>query len=298
LFALLAAAVIGLLAAGGVSCVGASNPAAVPPPTPDTLALVEGLELFERGDYDLAREQFRVSALSESTWIRAESFLYLNALEMELGNYDAAGLHLNRYHAETMRLMRDSAERMARQTARLRRRQETIVVVGIVFAAMVVGGGVWLGRPRRRVGQVDNATALSAVPAATPWQEGSFALWMASAESFKQTPLWDEIAELAAQRPGREARVLTTARQEVLDAELAGTFAGFAETLRAEWPALTGGDVKLCCLSLLPLSPFGRALCFGSVETNIIKQRKHTIKKKLVGDGRGREMFEFIFSPR
>ncbi len=287
--ALLAAVTLGLLAAGGVSCGRAANPVSEAAPSPDTLALVEGLQLFERGDYDLAREQLRESARSESTWIRAESFLYLNALEMELGNYDAAGLHLNRYHAETMRLMRDSAERMARQTARLRRRQETIVIVGIVFAVLVVGGGVWLGRRRTRVPEREVVNIDS-----TREQKE----WLVAAENFKHTPVWEEIAALAAQKPGREARVLTTVRQEVVDAELAGTFAGFADTLRAGWPALTGGDVKLCCLSLLPLSPFGRALCFGSTETNIIKQRKHTIKKKLGDDERGHAMFEFIFAVR
>jgi hypothetical protein len=286
-----------LVAVSGVACGGARGPVAVAEPSADTLAMVAGLELFERGDYDLAREQLRVSARSESTWIRAESFLYLNALEMELGNYDAASLHLNRYHAETMRLMRDADERMARQTARLRRRQEIIVVVGIVFAVGVIGGGVWLGR--RKAGVLP--------PAKTDGNEMEdfssrgvleSVSWLADAEGFKQTAVWAEIAELAAQRRGREARVLTTARQEVLDAELAERFAGFAAALREGWPALTGGDVKLCCLSLLPLSPFGRALCFGSTETNIVKQRKHTIKKKLGEDERGRAMFDFVFTPR
>ncbi len=299
LLALLAAVVLGLPAASGVSCARVGAPVVAEEPSADTLALVEGLGLFERGDYDLAREHLRESARSESTWIRAESFLYLNALEMELGNYDAAGLHLNRYHAETMRLMRDADERMARQTTRLKRRQEIIVVVGIVFAVLVVGGGVWLGRTRRR----ESLPAVSA--AGTPLQVGNFAHpepesedWLAAAEEFKQTSLWEEIAGLAAQKPGREARVLTTARQEALDAELAERFAGFAGALRAGWPALTGGDIKLCCLSLLPLPPFGRAICFGSTETNIVKQRKHTIKKKMGADDRGRAMFDFIFAPR
>jgi hypothetical protein len=83
-----------------------------------------------------------------------------------------------------------------------------------------------------------------------------------------------------------------------LDGELAARFADFAATLREGWPTLTTGDVKLCCMSLLPLTPFARALCFGSTETNIIKQRKHTIKKKLAADTRGRALFDFIFEAR
>jgi hypothetical protein len=118
------------------------------------------------------------------------------------------------------------------------------------------------------------------------------------AEIFKQTPIWAEVSALAAQPSGRDAKVLTTARQEVLDAELAVRFADFAGTLRGGYPSLTAGDVKLCCLSLLPLTPFGRALCFGSTETNIVKQRKHTVKKKLAVDARGQALFDFIFEPR
>lgn len=80
--------------------------------------------------------------------------------------------------------------------------------------------------------------------------------------------------------------------------ELAETFSDFATTLRNTYPALTAGDVKMCCLSLLPLSPFGRALCYGSTETNIIKQRKHTIKKKLSADAPGHALFDLIFEAR
>jgi hypothetical protein len=121
---------------------------------------------------------------------------------------------------------------------------------------------------------------------------------LADAEIFRRTALWDELSALAAQPAGRGARVMSASRMEVLDGELAVRFADMAERLRTGWPSLTAGDVKLCCLSLLPLSTFARALCFGSTETNIIKQRKHTIKKKLSAAPPGPALFEFIFTPR
>ncbi len=296
LIALSAATVFGLLAAGGVSCGGRPVAVVESPPSPDTLALVEGLRLFEEGRYDLAREQLSVSALSASTYIRAESFLYLNALEMESGNYDTARPWLEKYHAETVRLLRSAAEasaRAAEQAARLRRRNDILAAGMIVVVILIAGATVLLTRRRRPEKKAHEGEGTPPAPEISGWGR-----WLDDAGRFQKTEIWDEIVALAAQKPGREARVLTLSRQEALDGELGEVFSDLAATLRADYPALTAGDVKLCCLSLLPLSSFGKALCWGSTETNIIKQRKHTIKKKLWGDERGRALFEFIFGER
>jgi hypothetical protein len=299
---LIAAAGIVLAAAVGVSCGGGGTvEAEVAPPQPDTLALVDGLRLFEEAEYDLARDRLLESARSTSTYIRAESFLYLNALEMELGNYDAAQPWLERYHAETVRLLSsaaDASRRMSEQAARLQRRHDALVV-GLVCVAVVALGVMVFWLLRRRGGAEVSVAEVGA--AAVEVDISDWRRHLADAEAFRGTEVWAEVLELAAQKPGRDARVLSLARQEVLDAELAVRFADFATRLRADWPALTAGDVKLCCLSLLPLTPFGRALCFGSTETNIVKQRKHLIKKKLAADSRnphGPALFEFIFSGR
>ncbi len=309
LIALLAAAAFGLSVAGGVSCSDGPGPAPVSQPaapSADTLALVEGLRLFEEGRYDLAREQLEVSARSSGSQIRAESYLYLNALEMELGNYDAARPWLEKYHAETVRLLRGAAEasaRVAEQTARLRRRQDTLIVGVLVFVVLSVGAVIFFVRRRRelpgRAASLDDGSVArlddGSVAGLDPEDR---ARWMAAAETFRRSAIYDEVTALASQKPGREARVLTAPRQDALDAELAAVFADFASHLRTVCPSLTSGDVKLCCLSLLPLSPFGRALCWGSTETNIVKQRKHTIKKKLCLDPVGRALFNFIFDAR
>jgi hypothetical protein len=111
-----------------------------------------------------------------------------------------------------------------------------------------------------------------------------------NAAKFHETAIYSEIMELAEQSPGRRAHVLPLARQEVLERELTVSFAHFAVRLQSDYPSLTAGDVKLCCLSLAGLSTWARALCFGSTETNIIRQRKHKIKQKIDGS-----LFEFIF---
>jgi hypothetical protein len=271
------------------------------PPSPDTVALVEGLTFFEKGEYDLARERLMVSALSKSTYIRTESFLYLNALEMELANYDAARPWLDRYHLETVRLLRSSAEesrRVAEQTARLRRRQDLFIGGVLMVLAAVVAGGMFLAKRSR-----PSPSAGTTPPPQEEKEGDNFPLpewrtWLVDAEIFKQTPIWAEVSALAAQPSGRDAKVLPTARQEVLDAELAERFADFGGTLRSGWPSLTAGDVKLCSLSLLPLTPFARALCFGSTETNIVKQRKHTVKKTGAAAARARALFAITVAPR
>ncbi|MDR1671387.1 MAG: hypothetical protein LBR57_02600 [Alistipes sp.] len=290
---------------------------------PDSLALVEGLRLFEEGDYEAARTQLLVSALSAGTYIRAESYLYLNALEMELANYDEARVWLEKYHAETLRLLRETADaslRFEAQAARLRRRHDLLVGGMVCIAALVVvATAVIIRRRRERDSSPGDRRILTRTEtlagAGTFAEAGTFTgdhagaktetarpsgweKWMAAADAFRQTHIWAEIVALAGQPTGREARVLTVARQRVLDDELAATFVDFVAILRARCPALTAGDVKLCCLSLAGLSAFGKALCYGSTETNIIKQRKHTIKRKLGAVPHGTELFAFIFDKR
>ncbi len=264
----------------------------------DSMALARGLEYFEEERYELARVQLTQSAKSEDTYVRAESYLYLNALEMELGNYDAAAPYLERYHAESMLLLKQAADlrrEMDEQVVRMKRRQA--VAVGVVV--LVALGAVGFVRRRRGSGAAAGSGAsLAGSGSGTRFDEASWRHYLVDAEVFKQTPVWAEITELAGQEAGRGAKVMSLARQEALDRELARAFAGYGERLREECPALTAGDVKLCCLSLLPLSSFGRALCYGSTETNIIKQRKHQIKKKLATARNGHELFEFIFSGR
>jgi hypothetical protein len=302
LLTLLAAAALGLLAAGGVlSCGrGGGDAAAVDTgPAADTVALTEGLRLYGEGEYELAREQLMRSAGSKSTYIRAESFLYLNALEMDLGNWDEARGWLERYHAEAVKLFRQTVDVEERITIHREETERSIaslrwLVAGIVCVVVSMAALALREHGRRTAGKEP------AAPSAAPdgMEQAEWGKYLEGAGAFMQTPIYAGITELERQTPDRRARVLPLSRQEALDAALAEHFSGFAEQLRAACPALTAGDVKLCCLSLVPLSTFGRALCFGSTETNIIKQRKHKIKQKLTADEAGRQLFGFIFAQR
>lgn len=273
-------------------------------PVSDSVRLARGLDLFGQDRFEEAREELYISARSDDAYTRAESFLYLNALETELGNHAAARAHLERYHAETVRLMRQADEarlQMDRRMVRLARRGN-LLVGGFVFVGLVVIG-VWVYFTRRQPPQGPQANATQTRVASQLVHRPPGEVWgdetiFAEALEFSQTEIYAELVELSAQRPDRNAKVLSLARQEVLDDELEAAFPEFRRRLRSEFPALTAGDVKLCCLSLVPLSSFGRALAFGSTETNIIKQRKHLIKKKLCVDPSGPAVFEFVFAVR
>ena len=298
---LFAAGSLSLLAAIGVSGGRGEGKAAIvdPQPSADTVALAEGLRLYGEGLYELAREQLMESVNSNSTYIRAESYLYLNALEMDLGNYDAARPWLEKYHTEAIKLFRQTVDAEERISIH---REETVrsitglrrFIVGVVCLVVLVIAIVVFSM-RRRQSEARNDPSEQTGPPVPP-DISSWQRHLASAEIFMRTPVFAEIADLERQPADRRARVLSLSRQEVLDAELAETFPEFMAELRAAYPSLTAGDVKLCCLSLTGLSTFGRALCFGSTETNVVKQRKHKIKRKLTTDDAGRQLFDFIFS--
>jgi hypothetical protein len=297
---LLAATIFGLIAVGCFSCGRVEDTAGGDSESrgfsDDTLSLFEGRRLYGEGQYELAREQLMKGIDSKSVWIRTESYLYLNALEMDLGNWEAARPWLGKYHAEAVKLFRQTADAQERIEIHRQQTERSVaglrrLVTGGVFVVVLMVGIAVMER-RRRVGRsTADSTVRNGIESAE--EEG----WRADAEAFTLTPIYAEIVELERQPADRRARVLSFARQEVLDTELAEHFGEFAGLLREVCPVLTPGDVKLCCLSLTPLSTFGRALCFGSTETNIIKQRKHKIKRKLTTD-QGRQLFDFIFAPR
>jgi hypothetical protein len=243
-----------------------------PAPTSDSLALVEGIELLERESFDAAREKLIESTRSEDARIRTRAFLYLSSLEMEVEDFIAAQAYMQLYHTEGMALFREALETENRKSGG----GWQWVVLSIATAA-----GVLLAtkmRTRRK-------------PSTPKFDISQWRRYLTDVEKFRQTAIYSEIVELAEQKErGRNARILTSDRQEALDKELMVVFAQFAVRLQSEYPTLTTGEVKFCCLSLTGLSSWARALCLGSTETNIVKQRKHKIKVKLPA-----ELVGFIF---
>lgn len=129
-------------------------------------------------------------------------------------------------------------------------------------------------------------------------QQIEFSAYLLEADVFSKTPIFLELKNLEAQPKNSKASVLGYAKQEQLQKEIDRTFANFNKQLQETGSNLTQNDLKLCCLSLLPLSSFGKALSFGSTEISVVKQRKHYIKKKMAGSLKNQALFNFIFAPR
>jgi len=112
---------------------------------------------------------------------------------------------------------------------------------------------------------------------------------------FKRTKIFTRILELDQQKEGKKSKdILNNKEQEILKQEINNIFGTVIDNLQGSYPALTDDDLLLCCLSFLKLPNITIGMCFGSADTNKIKQRKFRIKDKM--NGRDRDsLFNFIF---
>ena len=282
----------------------------------DSLDLLEGIASAEREDYDKARTHLLRSAESENISVRAESYLYLNFIETRLRNYEKALTYLEHYHKNAMSLftMANDAQREA-----LYQKQElnSILltmedqhkrrwVLSVAFLIVLLGVFLmWIYFERKKVyfffrkkkRELDRLT--SDIQSKEDEKSTiSYHTYLLQADMFMQTPVYREIKQLEKQQRSRECRVLSYLKQEELQYEMDRAFEFFQHDLHSLGVNLTANDIKLCCLSLLPLSTYCKALCFGSTETGIIKQRKHYIKKKMKQESDNASLFDFIFSQR
>ena len=270
------------------------------PPAADTTILVRGVELLRAERFDEAREDLIRSSQSDNPRIRAESFLYLNALEMQLENYDEALVYLKRYHTQALEFY----EAALHEGQRIKKRHNWLILGLMLVISVLVTGAVFFMHKKIALLRKISAPAGTEKSTSDGPRYTDISDWeryRVDAAKFRETAIYSEITELTGQPRGRGARVMSLVKQEALDRELAVGFAHFAVRLQSEYPSLTSGDVKLCCLSLAGLSHYAQALCFGSTETNIIRQRKYKIKRKMeldtngTPDPRGVALFEYIF---
>ena len=282
----------------------------------DSLDLLEGIASAEREDYEKARAHLLKSAESDNIPVRTESYLYLNFIETRLKNYDKALIYLEQYHKNAMLLFNqanDAQREVLHHKQELNNILHTLkdqnkrrrVFVGSFTAVLFGAFLLWMYLERKKVHLFirKKRTELDRLTSAIQSKEDeknaiSYHTYLLQADMFMQTPIYGEIKQLEKQQNCRECRVLTNSKQEQLQQELGRIFEFFQHDLNNLGANLTANDIKLCCLSLLPLSTYSKALCFGSTETGIIKQRKHYIKKKMKQESDCALLFDFIFSPR
>ena len=115
-------------------------------------------------------------------------------------------------------------------------------------------------------------------------------------EIFKRTKIFARILELDIQKDDKKSKdILNNKEQEALKQEINNIFSTFIGNLRDNYSALTDEDLLFCCLYLLKLPNLTISMCFGSTNTNRIKQRKFRIKEKMK-DLNDTFLFDFIFS--
>lgn len=282
----------------------------------DSLYLRKGIEFIEKLDYDSAAIYLLKSANSDNIPIKTESYLYLNFIETRLQNYDIALNYLEQYHKNAMLLfhrsleiedsVRNHKENIDNIIYSISRQNKTRLYVVIFLCVILLtiillmiylqhkGLSVFSKRKKAELEKL-NSAILSKKDIN---QSLSYNTYLLQAEIFKQTTIYAEIKELEKQDKSKNIKVLTYEKQDHLQRELDTLFENFQKDLRCINTRLSQNDIKLCCLSLLPINSFGKALCFGSTEINVIKQRKYYIKKKMTEESDNTLLFDFIFSAR
>jgi len=282
----------------------------------DSLELLEGIASVEREEYEKARAHLLKSAESDNIPVRTESYLYLNFIETRLKNYDKALTYLEQYHKNAMLLFtraNDAQREVLHQNQKLNSILHTMedqhkrrrVLLGTFSVVLLAAFLLWLFLERNKVHlffkqkkrELDRLTS-DIQSKEIEMSTISYHTYLLQADIFMQTPIYGEIKKLEKQQKNRECHVLSYSKQKELQREMDRVFEFFLHDLNNLEINLTSNDIKLCCLSLLPLSTYCKALCFGSTETGIIKQRKHYIKNKMKQESDCALLFDFIFSPR
>ncbi len=278
----------------------------------DSLYIAEAGRLINDSLYDEARILLQQAEKNENIRIKAAYYFQMTILEERLGNLEAAYANFVEYHNYTEAIFKEEHRALLRQEAKQARLHYSLIIVfSLIF---VTSFFVFYKLHQKKTKQQNEIQCLL-----DQYKNGEIELnqldelieskkcysiqltflpYLIQADLFKETSLYTEIQTLGRQTKNTDARVLNYNKQEQLRTELQKFFPTFVSDLNTRASKLTEKDIQLCCLSLLPINNFTKALCFGSTDTNIIKQRKFQIRKKMLDDSYCQLLFEFIFDKR
>lgn len=102
---------------------------------------------------------------------------------------------------------------------------------------------------------------------------------------FEQSDIYKKVYAISQQSSIEEKKrkVLTTVEQEKLQRTIFEIYEEYVSFLRNEYPRLVEKDILLLCLQKTKLSSLTIALCFGSINTQAINQRKSRLKDRMNG---------------
>ena len=281
--------------------------------SPDFVFLQKGIFLLKENQLDSARYYLLISSESANVPMKVKSFFYLNLIEVHLGNYEQSIIYLEQYHNNAVILYNQANkdELYAKQQKDLQEilssiKQEKEKTIYYITALMIIvffifcyflylqnkKGRFFFKQKKEELKKLDAVINLKIEKSQTI----AYNNFLIEADVFKKSPVYPEIKQLELLKKDNNTKVLTYEKQLQLEKEIEKIFPNFIQELTNSKSNLTSNDIKLCCLSLLPLTTFAKALCFGSTETNVIKQRKHNIKKKMTMESDNLFLFNFIFS--
>lgn len=280
----------------------------------DSLILSEGIRFIEEEKYDSARFCLLKSAGSKDLSIRTESYLYLNFIETRLENYDVALVYLEQYHknamliyhraVETEKLVHNHYDNLQHLIGKIEKQNSSKLILSGIFSFVLLAAilaliylqhkklSLFSNSKRHKLKNLD----LEIEAKNQEIQKIDFSAYLLEADVFVNTPIFLELKKLESQPRNNKATVLNYEKQETLQKEINRIFKIFNQHLRETEVNLTQNDIRLCCLSLLPLNSFAKALSFGSTEMSVVKQRKHYIKKKMTDNSHNDALFNFIFA--
>ncbi len=278
----------------------------------DSLNVVKAGQLIQSGQYDEAKVYLQQAAKSKNIRVKAAYYFQMTILEEKLENLEGAYANFVEYHNYTEEIFKEEQQLFLKQEDRKTLLNYLFISLG-VLAFVVCSVIFYLFHKKKAKEQKEFQSLLN------QYKDGeielnqldklieskksystqlTFQAYLIQTELFKETSIYTEMQTLGKQTKSKDAKVFNYQKQEQLQIELQKYFSTFISDLKTYSSKLTEKDTLLCCLSLLPINTFTKALCLGSTDTNIVKQRKFQIRKKMPKDSFCQLFFEFIFEKR
>ena len=278
-------------------------------------------------EYDSAKYCLLKAASSDYLYTKASCYYFLNQIEDSLQNTVESKNYLRKYHE-----LRDSIELQKRrsnidknihfydlyteleQINKNYRTRNIIVVVSTILVSLFLLIILKKNRQKRddnrqkekKIKELINQIKITKQTIAklenhkSENEESIFLqekIGELQCKMFKMKDIYLIIEQLKEQDKviRKDKKVLKVEEQIILQEEISLCFSEFTQSLQEVCPQLNDDDIKLCCLTKLGLSLNVICLCFGSTNTNSIRQRKYKLKKKLTEESNNVELFYSIF---
>ena len=279
--------------------------------------LNKGIIYNKMHEYDSAKYYFLEAACSNYLYTKASCYFFLNQIEDSLQNIAESKIYLQKYHE-----LRDSIELQKKgsnineiihfydlhtEVEQINRNHKTKnIIIGfcLIFLLMFIILIILKRDKQKKEDSRQRETEIKKLINQIKTTEQTIEeLEIRKNENeelqckiFKMKDIYKTIEQLMEQdQIKKDKRVLKLEERIVLQEEIFLCFSEFIQSLQETCPQLNDDDIKLCCLTKLNLPLSVICLCFGSIGTNNIRQRKYKLKKKMTKESDNAQLFYSIF---